>query len=146
MYNNFQQNPYLPYGYQQKTNYNMPNYGAVTSPYGSIEARLPQNYLKCRPVSSIEEVRAAQVDLDGSLFVFPDIANQKIYTKQINPDGTASLNVYTLQIEEPKTEPRYITREELEKTLAAFKATLDQTENKIAIQSQPTVSKPKFNL
>lgn len=146
MYNNFQQNPYLPYGYQQKTNYSMPNYNAATLPYGGAEVGFPQNYLKCRPVSSIEEVRAAQVDLDGSLFVFPDIANQRIYTKQINPDGTASLNIYTLQVEEPKVEPKYITKEELENTLAAFKATLDQAENKTVPQSQATISKPKFNL
>lgn len=29
MYNNFQSNPYLPYGYQQKPNFNMPNYDGL---------------------------------------------------------------------------------------------------------------------
>ena len=144
MYNNFQQNPYFPYGYQQKTNYNMPNYSAATLPYGSIEAGLPQNYLKCRPVSSIEEVRAAQVDLDGSLFVFPDIANQRIYTKQINPDGTAALNIYSLTKDMSTVEPQYITREELENTLAAFRSTLLKPEPKAELTQLAT--KPKFNL
>ena len=43
-----------------------------------------QFMLKGRPVSSIEEVRAASIDFDGSVFYFPDIANKRIYTKQIN--------------------------------------------------------------
>lgn len=44
---------------------------------------------RVRPVSSIDEVRAASIDFDGSVFYFPDLANKKIYTKQINMDGTA---------------------------------------------------------
>lgn len=59
--------------------------------------QLPQNNgnsLKGRPVTSLEEARAAQIDFDGSVFFFPDIANGKIYTKQINLDGTATLKEY----------------------------------------------------
>lgn len=52
------------------------------------------NLLKGRPVTSLEEARAAQIDFDGSVFFFPDIANGKIYTKQINLDGTATLKEY----------------------------------------------------
>jgi hypothetical protein len=44
---------------------------------------------RIRPVSSIEEVRAASIDFDGSVFYFSDLANKRIYTKQINLDGTA---------------------------------------------------------
>ena len=47
-----------------------------------------------RPVSSIEEVKASPIDFDGSIFYFTDIANKKIYTKQINMDGTVSINLY----------------------------------------------------
>ena len=50
--------------------------------------------LKGRPVSSFEEARASIVDFDGSVFYFPDLANKRIYTKQINMDGTALINVY----------------------------------------------------
>lgn len=53
-------------------------------------------YIKCRAVTSIDEAKAAMIDLDGSLHVFTDIPHRKIYTKQINLDGTASLNVYSL--------------------------------------------------
>jgi hypothetical protein len=53
--------------------------------------------LKGRPVSSIEEAKAMSIDFDGSIFYFPDLANQRIYTKQINVDGTASLKMYELK-------------------------------------------------
>ena len=71
--------------------------------YGQQPVRAPQNYfsmqpqqtaLKGRPVSSLEEVRATGIDFDGSVFYFPDIANKRIYTKQIGMDGTAILNMY----------------------------------------------------
>jgi hypothetical protein len=48
-------------------------------------------------VSSIEEARASSIDFDGSIFYFPDLANKRIYTKQINLDGTSSLKVYELK-------------------------------------------------
>ena len=35
-----------------------------------MQAQYQNTGLKGRPVSSIEEVRAAQIDFDGSLFVF----------------------------------------------------------------------------
>jgi hypothetical protein len=53
--------------------------------------------LKGRPVASLEEARAMTIDFDGSIFYFPDLANKRIYTKQINVDGTASLNMYELK-------------------------------------------------
>lgn len=55
------------------------------------------NVLKGRPVSSYDEAKASMIDLDGSLFVFTDIANNCIYTKQILLDGTAELKTYVLQ-------------------------------------------------
>ena len=57
----------------------------------------PQPGSKGRPVSSVEEARAASIDFDGSIFYFPDVANNCIYTKQINMDGSASINVYELR-------------------------------------------------
>ena len=38
--------------------------------------------IKGRPVSSLEEARAMSIDFDGSIFYFPDLANQRIYTKK----------------------------------------------------------------
>lgn len=70
--------------------------------------------LKGRPVSSIEEVRASGIDFDGSIFYFPDVANKRIYTKQINLDGTATLNMYELKELPPMAVEgnNFITREE----------------------------------
>ena len=84
------------------------------------QAPMPQNFLKGRPVVSIAEARAAQIDLDGSLHIFTDIGNKKIYTKQINLDGTATLNVY--QLIEDTTSSGYITRDEFEKAIQSLRA------------------------
>ena len=94
----------------------------------------PQTGLKGRPVSSLEEVRASSIDFDGSVFYFPDMANKRIYTKQINIDGTAALNVYELI--ELKNEPKegivlpsmekFVTKEELQQVLAQFRQSLDE--------------------
>ena len=98
-----------------------PNYNYFPQNQQPIRQQPPmQNqgilYLKGRPVSSIEEVKAIPIDFDGSIFIFPDIANKQIYTKQINLDGTASINVYELKIlQQPTAQPQmtdYITRDE----------------------------------
>ena len=69
--------------------------------------------LKGRPVASIEEARASIIDFDGSIFYFPDLANKRIYTKQINMDGSAILNVYELKLA-PMEHENFVTREEFE--------------------------------
>lgn len=72
--------------------------------------------VKCRAVTSYDEAKASMIDLDGSVNVFTDIGNKKIYTKQINLDGTATLNTYILQENEPDPakETCYVKQEELE--------------------------------
>lgn len=85
-------------------------------------------FLKGRPVSSLEEVRAIPIDFDGSVFYFPDIANRRIYTKQINLDGTALINMYEFkpipvaQESTPNTNiDAFVTREEFEETMSKIK-------------------------
>lgn len=98
--------------------------------------------IKGRPVSSIEEVKATSIDFDGSVFFFPDLANKKIYTKQINLDGTSTLNIYELKNAPTETvinPSQYITREEFETALAQLK-------EKIAPPQETTQqSKPKLD-
>ena len=107
--------------------------------------------LKGRPVTGLEEVRAAAVDFDGTISFFPDLANGKIYTKQCNVDGTASLNMYELK--EIPTSPQinsntYVTRDEFNQAMAALKTVLAQanlvTESSDQTQPQQT-STPEFN-
>jgi len=79
--------------------------------------------LKGRPVSGLEEVRAAAVDFDGTVSFFPDLANGKIYTKQCNIDGTAALNMYELS-EIPSADSasaQFVTREEFNSAMSALK-------------------------
>lgn len=79
--------------------------------------------LKGRPVASIEEAKVANVDFDGSLFLFPDLAHDRIYTKQIYTDGKPVFNVYELNnnFVEQSTPNNYITREEFEQALETLK-------------------------
>lgn len=79
--------------------------------------RQPSYSLKGRPVSSLEEARALSIDFDGSVFYFPDLANKKIYTKQINMDGTATLNMYELKPMPVVPTADYVTRAEFESAL-----------------------------
>ena len=99
--------------------------------------------LKGRPVSSLEEARAAAIDFDGSVFFFPDLANKRIYTKQINLDGTASLNMY--EYKEVPTEAfnssNFVTRQEFDETLNDIKGALNmiaqQTQQQSKVEEQP---------
>ena len=106
--------------YQQSYNY-YPNVYSMQQQ----QTRLNQPLLKGRPVSSIDEVRAASVDFDGSIFYFPDLANNRIYSKQINLDGTSTILMYELK-EIPKDIPtsQFITREEFETVINQLKGSL----------------------
>ena len=114
----------------------------------AVPASTPYTWnTRIRPVSSIEEVRACPIDFDGSVFYFPDIANKKIYTKQINGDGTASLNMYELK-EIPTVEQAgtintssFVTREEFEEAINQLKIALTQPDI-----SQQAMMAPKDNM
>ena len=82
-------------------------------------------FLKCRPVASKEQARAAQIDLDGSLWVFTDIGNQRIYTKQINYDGTATFKTYVLTADEnPYNSSEYVTKDEFNNVIQNLMAAI----------------------
>lgn len=99
-----------------------------------------QNLLKGRFVSSVDEVRAAQVDFDGSIFVFPDMANKKIYTKQIDLNGNVKLEEYDwVPIEKTAAVGDFVTKQEFEETMAKVKEAISQ-----ATQPQPQ-NKEGFN-
>ena len=97
--------------------------------YGGNAMMQPQPGLKGRTVSSLEEARVANIDFDGSLFIFPDVANKRIYTKQINLDGTASMKVYS-QVEDTPSAPAYVTREEFDSVIKNLELTFSKQEVK----------------
>ena len=102
---------------------------------------IPQQLgLKGRPVSSLEEARASGIDFDGSIFYFPDLANKRIYTKQVNLDGTATLNMYELK-ELPATAMEgnnFITRQEFNEAIETLRNQLMST----SVQSEEVISQP----
>ena len=89
---------------QAPQGYSGPGYGQGFNPYqNGMPLQNQQNQqnqqapppLKGWPVNSQEEARKAMIDLDGSLFLFPDLSTGAIYTKQINPvDFSAIFRVY----------------------------------------------------
>ena len=124
--------PYQPRAYQQ----------APLQPMG----------LKGRLVSSFEEARASSIDFDGSVFYFPDLANRRIYTKQINIDGTASLYVYELRempvqrddsVLVPSVE-KFVTREEFEQFLEQLRLLQKPTEPAVSAAPKEKVELLSF--
>ena len=123
------------------------------SPYQAYmqPGQLPMS-LKGRLVSSLEEARASSIDFDGSVFYFPDLANKRIYTKQINIDGTASLYVYELrempvQKEDSSFVPsveKFVTREEFERVLEYIKTLQKPTEPAVSAPTNEKVELLSF--
>ena len=140
MYSNYN---YYPQQTQQQVRPVM-----TQSPYQTYmqPGQLPMS-LKGRLVSSLEEARASSIDFDGSVFYFPDLANRRIYTKQINIDGTASLYVYELRempvqkddsVLVPSVE-KFVTREEFERVLEQLKLLQKPTEQAALAQPKEKV-------
>lgn len=98
---------------------------------------ISQNFIKCRAVTSIDEAKASMIDLDGSINVFVDTGNKQIYTKQINLDGTATLNTYKLVESTPPianetTQPvTYVKQEELETVCSNFNKQIEDLQHQL---------------
>ena len=144
MYQNLQQNQsnqFMQYPYMQQQQYQQ-RLAEAAAPQYTMPA---QNYIKGRPVVSIEEARASQIDLDGSLFVFTDIGNKKIYTKQINLDGTATLNTYSL-VENAEPVETYVTKSEFNQAMEFIKQELKAQKSVEKVQEETTKqTTPMFN-
>lgn len=99
--------------------------------------------LKGRPVSSYDEAKVAMIDLDGSVFYFIDNANKAIYTKQINLDGTATINTYALvnpngqpaqqaqQNTSPDVRETSVTRSEFAEAINTLQGQINTLQDKI---------------
>ena len=121
---NEKEGAYMNYPYQQQPQqfYRPPQ----QVQYNWNQQPIPQ----VRPVSSIEEVKASQIDFDGSIFYFPDVANKKIYTKSINMDGTVNISMYELsqiKANQSMDSSCYITREEFEQVINKMYQEMSQT-------------------
>ena len=135
------------YPQQQYQGSQFANYGGYksTPQYGQWPQQPPQ-LPQVRPVTSIEEVRACPVDFDGSVFYFADVANKRIYTKQINIDGTATINLYELKIptQADQIATSFVTRQEFEQVINQLKEMLNPVGKEV---EQPAAQpKPLFNI
>lgn len=115
-------------------------------------ARPPiQPILKGKPVTSIDEVRATSVDFDGSISYFPDLANGKIYTKQINMDGTSKILMYEpVEIPQPvmKGQDDFVTREEFNAVIQSIQSHFAESQPKpveVPVQQSAETGKTAFN-
>lgn len=84
------------YGYP--TQNSMSGYG---SNYGGGYVATQQNTMqqaqqiaRLSYVTCIDEAKAAQIPLDGSITVFVNVQNGEIYTKQLDNNGLADLKLY----------------------------------------------------
>lgn len=77
------------------------------------------------------------VDFDGSISYFPDIANNKIYTKQVNMDGTSTVLMYEMKEIPAQQEVNkdFITREEFEKAISELM-------NRVAVSAPVVTATP----
>ena len=124
---NTQQQQFYPYGYNAVSPAQFrPELAAYMMPQNATFA-----LIKGRPVSSFEEARVAQIDLDGSTFIFPDLGNKKIYTKRINADGTATIQSFILQENASEEKPNlaFATKDEVEN----LRGTLEEILSKLNV-------------
>lgn len=117
------QYPQSPQGYPNTTQ-------AMNPPTAPLSG--PQTgFIRGRMVTSLDEVKAAMIDLDGGVHVFTDFGNHKIYTKQINLDGTATINTYCLEdpIKSPPSIPVY--QEDLDRVAKSLMGEIDSLKSKL---------------
>ena len=137
----YQYNPYMqPVQRLQQLEAQYPQF---QQSYPQYPQGYPQSYqqqvqvLKGNPVTSIDEARASRIDLDGSLFIFPDVTNKKIYTKQINLDGTASLITYVQETPSSEQEAplaNFLTKEDiisLEEQIKALNGNMSELKERV---------------
>lgn len=95
-------------GYQQQMYQPMPQLGPNC------------HQLKGRPVTNIEEARAAQIDLDGSSTFFPCPAKGEVYEKAIDLNGLPVFRVYKL-MDNAVENPLAVLQQRVDKLEAAIK-------------------------
>lgn len=135
----------FPYGNQPQSSslYNYFNNGLNNSM--NLQNNNQYQFLKCRPVSSKEEARAAQIDFDGSLWVFTDVGNEKIYTKQIMNDGTATFKTYAfVKDENPYSSTEFVTKDEFNKVIQSLLAAIPNLQQDVPSQAKEQKTQLNF--
>lgn len=121
MFNN-NYNPYYtqPQRFQPVEPITQPINTMNTQPY--IPSTTNNNHIGLlgKSVESIDVVKAMDIPLDGSTSYFPLTDGSAIVTKKIQNDGTSKTVVYKPVEEESKSQPVYVTMEDVEKKMKEF--------------------------
>ena len=91
-----------------------------TQPYIPSTTNTNHIGLLGKSVESIDVVKAMDIPLDGSISYFPLTDGSAIVTKKIQNDGTSKTMVYKPVEEESKSQPVYVTMEDVEKKMKEF--------------------------
>lgn len=118
-----QQPSYPQNGYQQPYTQQYNSYPQAANPVQAI--------IKGRIVTGMEEARAAQVDLDGTISYFPSPAENKIYVKYVGMDGIAVFNVYNLDESNNTTAKSAVVNPTSNNGLEALAKRVDAIENQL---------------
>lgn len=136
MYGN---NYYQPYMGSQRPMYQQPIQQQMSMPQPQIEQQ-QNNISQFQPqikqgllgevVESLDVVKALSYPLNGSVSYFPTSDGTRIFTKQLQLDGSVKISTYML--EQPKEEtieqPKYATKEDIESIFKKldFRADIDE--------------------
>lgn len=106
-----QYNPYMGAApqMQQRLNYLQQQQQQMYQPQMPM-AQMPQQALKGRVVTGVDEAKAAQIDLDGTSTFFPCPAEGKIYEKSIDLNGLPAFRVYQLVNQQEQKQVVYAER------------------------------------
>lgn len=124
--------PQYMYPQQNRMNQEQQYSNVYPNYYGVNQQQQIQQTLKGRPVSSYDEAKASMIDLDGSLFVFTDVTNKRIYTKQILLDGSAEFKTYVLQEQKESNKEvnedtnNYVLKRDFEKAINILGREIEQ--------------------
>lgn len=133
-------------GWSSQPSWGTPQYDNRVANVGSLVANVgnatPQQgakaYLKSLPVTSVDEAKAAMIDLDGSMFVFVNVGAGEIYTKQYNLSaGNSDFQVYT------KTLPRVQEEYASAGSLKELKEMVEEKFNKLSMELKEMKSNGK---
>lgn len=105
--------------------YQPPIYNGYGMPPMGRQFQPQMQRVKCYPVTSYDEVKSAMIDFDGSVTVFTDFANGRIYTKNINNDGTANIGVYVQAPMPTEVDPLEARVIELERAISELKGGIE---------------------
>lgn len=103
-------------------------------------AQQPPMNIKGWPVASEDDARKAMIDLDGSIFLFPDVQNGRVFSKQINTaDFSPIFRTYQLvDTQERKDAPghdmsTYVSRQDFDQTVQSLKEEIEQLSTASAV-------------